>query len=441
MKFLIKIFPLTILIISLSLLTWVFYKSEIHWSGDKREYYLVYYLICVISILFSIILFFTNQKIKEYLIISFLSLILSLYFFEGYLTIKRQILERSLLDEKILSHKLYQKQTGKRWDDRQMLGVYTDMKKTNKDIVVNVFPNNYINSDYSIFPLSGISNSLTVGCNENGYHRIFESDRYGFNNPDNEWNQKNIEYLLVGDSFTHGACLNRPYDISSVLRTLSKKSVLNLGQVGNGPLIEYATLREYLNTKVKKVLWIYWEGNDLIDLKREKKNDILKKYLSDQNFNQNLRFRQNEIDNVAKKIMTKKEKDAKKEKNLNTKLVQFLKIYSTRYLVLSGELDLASDLEFKTLFQLVKKKVEKNNSKLYFIYLPEIARYKNNYNNKNYQLIKEVVTGMDIPFIDIHKEVFEKEEYPLKLFPFEMYGHYNIEGYKKVAEVIFKLTK
>ena len=441
MKFLIKIFPLTILIISLSLLTWVFYKSEIHWSGDKREYYLVYYLICVISILFSIILFFTNQKIKEYLIISFLSLILSLYFFEGYLTIKRQILERSLLDEKILSHKLYQKQTGKRWDDRQMLGVYTDMKKTNKDIVVNVFPNNYINSDYSIFPLSGISNSLTVGCNENGYHRIFESDRYGFNNPDNEWNQKNIEYLLVGDSFTHGACLNRPYDISSVLRTLSKKSVLNLGQVGNGPLIEYATLREYLNTKVKKVLWIYWEGNDLIDLKREKKNDILKKYLSDQNFNQNLRFRQNEIDNVAKKIMTRKEKDAKKEKNLNTKLVQFLKIYSTRYLVLSGELDLASDLEFKTLFQLVKKKVEKNNSKLYFIYLPEIARYKNNYNNKNYQLIKEVVTGMDIPFIDIHKEVFEKEEYPLKLFPFEMYGHYNIEGYKKVAEVIFKLTK
>ena len=48
---------------------------------------------------------------------------------------------------------------------------------------------------------------------------------------------------------------------------------------------------------------------------------------------------------------------------------------------------------------------------------------------------------MDIPFIDIHKEVFEKEENPLKLFPFEMYGHYNTEGYKKVTEVIYKLTK
>ena len=441
MKFLIRIFPLTILVISLSLLTWVFYKSEIHWAGSKREYYLVYYLICVISIVFSIITFFTNQKIKEYLIISFLSLILSLYFFEGYLIIKKKNLERFLLDKQILSHQLYQKQTGKRWDDRQMLEVYTDMKKTNKDIVVNVSPYTYINRDYSIFPLSGISNSLTVGCNENGYYRIFESDRYGFNNPDNEWNQKDIEYLLVGDSFTHGACLNRPYDISSVLRTLSKKSVLNLGQVGSGPLIEYATLREYLNTNVKKVLWIYWEGNDLLDLNREKKNDILKKYLSDLNFNQNLRFRQNEIDNVARKIMIKKEKDVKKEENFNTKLLKFLKLYRTRYLVLSRELDQASDLEFKTVFQLGKKKVDKNNSKLYFIYLPEIARYNKNYNNKNYQLIKEVVTGMDIPFIDIHKEVFEKEENPLKLFPFEMYGHYNTEGYKKVTEVIYKLTK
>jgi hypothetical protein len=68
----------------------------------------------------------------------------------------------------------------------------------------------------------------------------------------NEWDKKEIEYLLVGDSFTHGACVNRPNDISSVLRNLSNKSVLNLGMSGNGPLIEYATLREYLDTNVKK---------------------------------------------------------------------------------------------------------------------------------------------------------------------------------------------
>jgi len=40
---------------------------------------------------------------------------------------------------------------------------------------------------------------------------------------------------------------------------------------------------------------------------------------------------------------------------------------------------------------------------------------------------------LSIPFIDIHKEVFEKEQNPLKLFPFEQFGHYNVKGYKKIA--------
>ena len=101
--------------------------------------------------------------------------------------------------------------------------------------------------NYPIFPLSGISNSVTINCNENGYYSIYQSDRYGFNNPDSEWDSIENEYLIIGDSFAHGACVNRPNDIASNLRNLSDKSVLNLGFTGNGPLIEYATLREYFN--------------------------------------------------------------------------------------------------------------------------------------------------------------------------------------------------
>ena len=36
---------------------------------------------------------------------------------------------------------------------------------------------------------------------------------------------------------------------------------------------------------------------------------------------------------------------------------------------------------------------------------------------------------------------FVKEKNPLKFFPFELDGHYNIEGYKIVAETIYNLTK
>ena len=73
--------------------------------------------------------------------------------------------------------------------------------------------------------------------------------------------------------------------------------------------------------------------------------------------------------------------------------------------------------------------------------MPEYSRYKINYDNTNYSLIKNIVTELNIPFINIHNEVFEKEKNPLKLFPFELKGHYNVEGYKKVAETIYKFTK
>ena len=62
-----------------------------------------------------------------------------------------------------------------------------------------------------------------------------------------------IEFFLVGDSFVHGACVNEKDTISGNIRKKIKPgSVLNLGYGDNGPLLEYATLREYLpltNTK------------------------------------------------------------------------------------------------------------------------------------------------------------------------------------------------
>ena len=292
--------------------------------------------------------------------------------------------------------------------------------------------------------MSAVSNSETIFCNENGYYSIYQSDRYGFNNPDNEWDKKKIEYLLVGDSFTHGACVNRPYDISSILRNLSNKSVLNLGYTGNGPLIEYATLREYLDTNVKKVLWIYYEGNDLVNLGSEKTNDILINYLKDLNFTQNLKLNKNDIDSFLSNKIQEIIKEEEKRATFDSKLIKFIKIYNTRFLILSA-LALAPAPapapEFKQILQLTKELVNKNNTKLYFVYLPEYSRYKITYENTQYNLVKEIVNELRIPFIDIHKEVFVKEQNTLKLFPFELHGHYNVEGYKKVAETIYKFTK
>lgn len=57
------------------------------------------------------------------------------------------------------------------------------------------------------------------------------------------------------------------------------------------------------------------------------------------------------------------------------------------------------------------------------------------------QQIKKIVIDLDIEFIDIDEDVFQREKNPLKLFPFERYDHYNVKGYKKVALKIYERTK
>ena len=368
-----KIFSPAILIISLILFAYTFYKSEIYLNllRDKnmRDFYFYYYVATSLLILVSIITFFLNDKIKAYLVISCISVFASLYLFEGFLIYKEKFPK-----EYQLKKKMHEKQTGKKWDTRTRFEIYEDLKKTNNEIVVKLRPEAYFHKILPIYPLASISNSKTIHCNENGYYSIYQSDRYGFNNPDAEWDKKEIDYFLVGDSFIHGNCVNRPHDVSSVLRKLSNKSVLNLGLGGNGPLTEYATIREYIDKNVKKVIWVYFEANDLENLQEESDRKILKNYLNDLNFTQNLKLRQNEIDKIEIDLL---ESEKKKLKYLLLDdLISFIKFYKLRRMILSKfskSINFQSD--FKKILELSKKLTEKNYSKLYFVYLPEYARY------------------------------------------------------------------
>ena len=429
MKFFKKIFSPLFLGISLLLMIYTFYRSEFYWEGTMRNYYLIYYFIISLLIILSLVSFFISLKIKEYIIIFGISFLISLYLFETYLTVKYSHYQNIKVKKNI-----YEKRTGKKYDARTQLEVFKDLQKIEKNVSVKVSPKNWIGNKHEIIPLSGISNSKTVYRNENGYFFVYLSDRYGFNNPDKEWDAKEIEYLLIGDSFVHGANVNRPNDISSVLRNLSNKSVLNLGYSGNGPLIQYVSLREYLNSNVKKVLWFYYEDNDFIDLNEEIKSNILINYLNDQIFSQNLKLKQKDIDSLIKNLIEKG--------TVNQENFKFIKLYKTRKIIFKKKERIKLNQtkepeEFKKILKLAKDLVIKNNSELYFIYLPSYRRYTAKYDNTNYNSVKERVYELNIPFIDIHKEVFLKQKNPLALFPFEMNGHYNIKGYQLTSEIIY----
>ena len=86
--------------------------------------------------------------------------------------------------------KVYKNKNGKNYDLRDKEKFYHDLTKKDDQIVVTVYPSTIIEIEKNILPLSGISNSKTIYCNENGYYSVYLSDRYGFNNPDIEWDSK-----------------------------------------------------------------------------------------------------------------------------------------------------------------------------------------------------------------------------------------------------------
>ena len=119
--------------------------------------------------------------------------------------------------------------------------------------------------------------------------------------------------MLIGDSFVHGACVHNQDNLSNQIMKISKKNSLNLGMAGNSVLINFATIKEYVKKgKVKNVLLFFTEDNDLEGLKNEAENKILKKYLIEKSFYQDLKKKQKQLDSI---LLTIYKNELKKEKS------------------------------------------------------------------------------------------------------------------------------
>lgn len=413
------------------LIIYTYYRSNIIFQNIYDAQYKIYYNILFTLLFFFIFLIFFKKKYKDYFIIIFSSCIVTIYIFEGYLT--------------IFDKNKYKKSFLKKYDSRNIYQIYIDKKK-GEDITITVPPWIYHKNKY-IQPLSGISNKKTIFCNEDGYYAMYKSDRYGFNNPDSEWDKNEIEYLLLGDSFTHGSCVNRPFDIGSVLRTLSNKSVLNLGYNGNGPLKEYASLKEYSRFQIKNVIWLYYP-NDNADLKEELKSLILKNYLDDNSFTQNLIEKQKEIDKFHHKYIkySKKLYENEQKNILNYKLYikikKFIKIEKFRNNfpeIFQVNYNPKPEKEFKEIIHLANKYAISRNMKFYFVYIPAIDQRTLKMDKRNHEIIKKTINELNIPIIDLY-EIFSKEENLNQIYPL-LGDHFNIRGYEKVAKTIFNATQ
>jgi hypothetical protein len=113
---------------------------------------------------------------------------------------------------------------------------------------------------YNVAPLAPQANLDLYYCNE-GYSLLkYRTDKFGFRNNNKVWGSS-ADIVLIGDSFTHGACVDEAHTIAGYLE--SSLSVINLGTASNNP-IHYAALAKIFLpvTKPKYVALIFYANDN-----------------------------------------------------------------------------------------------------------------------------------------------------------------------------------
>ena len=426
------------------LLCYTFYQAEFEHKGNQFSYYKQYYLIFSSTILFWVFSLFLNNKKKLVIIYFSTSVIFILYFYET-IRFYAPAINKSKIIRLINKDSKIETEINK----ENKISIINELKRSKGiDVVPSVFPQASINKNLDLFPLGGISNTTTVFCKEGKEYSIYNSDRYGFNNSDGEWDNENLLWFLVGDSFTQGSCVKQKENFASQILNITKKGAVSVGMAGNGPLIELATLKEYAtHIKPEIVLWIYFERNDLEDLRKEKSDFLLMKYMNE-DFSQNLYFKQKNIDKILRENILIAEKEYKNKKILKSKKIKiytaFQKIIRLQIvrdkMALDRGLDFGVDPLFEKIISQAKSHINGWGGKLYFVYLPDKERYTSNkVNDDNYLKRAEVIgliQNLNIPVVDVHKDFFMKENDPLSFYAHRIYGHFSPEGYKKISKFI-----
>lgn len=416
---------------------------------------------------FFIIIFSINYIIKEkyvnFFSLNSLLLLLIIFFFLTIIFINKKIKNKiSLISCSLYLTFFVINFMVKIFFFETQIEIIKDYKKRNINLRPAVFPALFFDEKINI--LSGLSNQNTIYCKEADYFTIYFSDRHGFNNDDSVYD-KNDKVLLIGDSYTHGACVKEGEDIAGKLR---KKGInaINLGMGGNSEITKLATFKEYgqyLNPT--KVLWMYTIG-DLKGALGELENENIKKYYFDDNYTQNLinlndkknkfideylsplekkesldyffgHFTFYDLRKFIKSIIIENFKISKFFKNIigldNERKVAEIQWYDIN----ESYRDLYSEKNLQIVFNTLTKINNiclKNKCELIFVFLPtrqDLLRQKKSFLFK--KDLFEIADQLGIRYIDIEKEFLKVDN-----IDDYMISHYNDNGYSIISDEIFK---
>ena len=333
--------------------------------------------------------------------------------------------------------------------------------KLDQEVHLSYVPYKMIQTNESIFPLSGISDVKTIFCREGRNHYTYFSDKYGFNNQ-GDLGTKNT--LLIGDSYVQGLCVEPKFSLAN------KLNAINFGFFGNGPLIEYATFREYQNKyNFEKAVWFFTIDNDFYDFSKEIQNQSLNIYLRDKNYTQNLvnidDYKNELIKNKYFDYKSRKVKETIKHYHLDIKYIRqtistfidTLEYSNNQNIFKMDEINYYEDYISEIASILIDVNIQLQNDKKPFLVVfhaihpkykfHEDEIFKNHYDKMNIGLNKliEVLELNNINFYNFNNFVYDNydknniDEIFKKID--KGFDHYSINGNKILSEKVLEIIE
>jgi hypothetical protein len=358
------------------------------------------------------------------------------------------IMEAYLRELPSLRVRLAARRFGIPYDGRSQFEVVRDLRKQGIEAYPAAFPawQGLPSENSALLPLGGISSVTTVFCNEMGGYIVYRSDEHGFHNPEGIWSSGRFDVAVLGDSFTQGACVPTEQNFVELIRA-RYPATLNLGMVGNGPLLMLAGLKEYL-TQVKPgiVLWVYMEGSDLtFDLNREKHYTRLTDYLLPDH-RQGLLARQSECDALLRGLVDRVYDSLHAGTMHMGAPGGFWRLWSLRQILglQIGEtrLDPSSvDLPlFRQVLDEARQAVQGWGGRLYFVYLTTEPRYIDERQRRDMDWARgqvlSIVEDLKVRVIDLDVPFSRYPDIP-KLYAYRG-AHFSPEGNRLAAETILE---
>ena len=325
-----------------------------------------------------------------------------------------------------------------------------------EEVVLSFAPYKFLNKNKKIIPLSGIANKKTILClDKNDEPITYKSDKFGFNNNDYK---KGTNILVLGDSYVHGQCVNNKNNLIGQMNILGKK-VIGLGNYGNGPLMEYATLIEYGQYfKYDTLVWVFTPDNDFYDFSLEKNEPILLNYFTEgktQNLIAKNSIRENEIFNYLNKRKERRLREFARLYHLDLAIIRgFIKKIDDeaisfedrfKYLLSPENLD-----DVINVFNKTNNYLQKNDKKLFVVINslnPDIMFPKNEETENLKSLLVEDVQSLKnffnenkIQYLDFNNKVEDEynEQNINEIFNKirTKWDHYTPRGYTILAQEI-----